>query len=243
MGALESRNFPSAPEEAYLKILERIEASGEQSRKLAFRTISWLYHCKRLLTYLEMREAICDIPFLTEAELERYGLRRYPSILEITRCCKSSVVYDESLEVFRFVHETFKSFLTKALNASESSIAKRHIWSNVFTARTCIKFLDYFDKGAIGTFGFGGYIQRYWSSHAKGEAESNDDVQGAILNCILKKTRSDPATSLDRILHRTPEFAIATGRNETLIHILAREGLAKLCETVLGKRYPPTLVS
>lgn len=241
MTALEDPSFPTETDQAYDQIVVRITKSGLHSARLAFRTLSWIFHSRRRMRIDELVEAISVEP--DDTSLNKQRLERL-NVKEIVNSCKSFVTFQEITQEIGFSHETVNAYFNKTIDSAAESPLKEHLLSALTAlARTCITYLGFREfeepcpEEALGdrvaNHRFFAYAAQYWGSHTAGVAEQSSDVQKitlSVFGCDGKRNSMVQMAEYCARMELTPN--LVSGSN-TLLHILAENGLKIICELFL----------
>jgi hypothetical protein len=114
------RSLPNTIDDAYSGVIVRIEKLEEDSKDLAIRTLSWVFHARRPLSMGELCQAVAIED--NQADLDAEELL---SLSDIIDCCGSLVVHDSS-GIIRFAHYTVSSFLENKYVRRASTYAIRY---------------------------------------------------------------------------------------------------------------------
>jgi hypothetical protein len=247
MRALEDPSFPTETDEAYHQIVIRITKSGSNSAHLAFRTLSWIFHSRRRLRVDELVEAISVDP--DDASLNKQRLERL-NVKEIVNSCKSFITFQEITQEIGFSHETVNAYFVKIISSAAESPLKAHLlYAPIELARTCITYLGFreFEEPCpdeslgdrLAKHKFSAYAAQYWGSHTAGVAEHLPDIQKltlAVFGCDGKRNSmlqmAEYCVGMEMKLGHLPRKPNLV-RTNTLLHILAENGLEKICEVFL----------
>lgn len=229
MQELHAASFPMSPDDAYNKIVRRIESKGKSSTTdLAFLAISWVLHAKRPLRLGELREAVVFQHQTPSLPLSA----AYPDADEICSACKSLIVYDETNDVFQFVHNTVWSYF----ESRASSQLRRKLLSTTDVAFAALVYLNLPDwqvglpEYLMAVHPFSIYLGRHWSLHLKGPAENSTEVQLQVYALLGPPLRRFKFLEIEGY---AKNGAVTTDRKETLLHMITRAGLSQLCDHFL----------
>jgi ankyrin repeat protein len=218
--------MPTELFELYETIMSRITVQNDS--KLALQTLSWVLYAKRLLFMDELREAAAI------REGDRGLNKEYlPSAKTLVEICGSFIIYDERSGVVQLAHETVKEFLT--LRHSGQLPSER-------IAKMCLAYLSFdvfdspcTDKVALDTrvrkYGLCQYAAQFWGPHTRGEAESFPHIQQSVLSLLASENRRNSIGQMAAYNPFSPSLGMIN--NETLLQIIAAEGLVTTCRLVL----------
>jgi hypothetical protein len=235
------KSLPPTVEDAYNQILTRIRMS-EYSSSTAFRTLGWIFHAKRPLRMDELREALIVQDKENPVDLDEMDMEDLldADILEI---CQSLVVHEESSGVVRFSHPTIQGFL-------ESQVLES--LPVVDLARTCLAYLqfDEFQGGPcvdseavekrVQKYKFSRYVAQSWGIHTRGKPENEPDIQLAVLSLLASENKRASMLQLEAYANSggiaNSWGIISFTKGQTLLHVIAKNGLATICQWVLSGR-------
>lgn len=224
--------LPVNLDNVYEGVMDRIEGRGKYDKKLAMQILSWVFHAARPLHMEELREALSIRP--GDKELDDTGFLPPETIVE---ACGSLVVYDESSRIVRFAHYSVQEYL-----------GNKDLPSSIHLANICLIYLALNgfkdpcpDQGSmkirLEKYKFSEYAVRFWGLHTKGEGENSPETRHRILEIFTSETTRNSVLQMERY-KRYPR----TGRDwleikgQTLLHVIAQNGLAVLCRLVLDRR-------
>jgi hypothetical protein len=160
--------LPPKLEDLYLELYEKvIKYPAEADRQITRITLSWLLCAQRRLKSAEFLAALSMTP-------RRYvGQVTKGQVLDL--CC-NMVVFDSTLDTFRFAHLSVREFLEKQPEYTSTAI-------NSLAAETCIlellsavvnpatnKFLTQWGqplRSSTGSHGLSSYSTVYWARHCQ----------------------------------------------------------------------------
>src|SRR5271154_4503669 len=124
------KTIPSTTDEAFDKILDRIEAHGPSSAKMALRTLTWCYYARRPLKMEELCEALV-------VEDGDHELRRNEnSPTSIVKGCLSFITHDQSTGEVRFVHPSIQRWFKEERQ-------NQKLLPPDYLAKTCLTYLNF----------------------------------------------------------------------------------------------------
>jgi uncharacterized protein len=193
------------------------------------RILSWVLRSFRPLKMDELREALvvedveADVTFkeLLEDQL---------SSSDIIECCKSLVIHEESSGLVRFTHFTAHQFIAE------------HVWTRLppatHLANSCLTYFTSPDikstwlaeKFQTKRTSFYKYAIQNWALHTAGDAEDLPSIQTKFLIAFGQARSSQHYDFLYCKWASIPSHP----ERHVLLHIMARFGLAKLCELYLN---------
>ena len=234
--------FKTVPKDmysAYNDVMERIENSRRGDDKdLAMRILSWLFRAQRTLHMDELLEALAVGPDDDDSDEDDQDLIHENMLqpFQIIECCKSLVLYEESSGLVRFTHYTVQEFIA------------RHIQQNlppaIDLAKTCLTYLafDEFDyvcydensmEKQIQKYKFSHYAAQFWGFHTRGQAEESPNVQIAIFRLFASQNKRNSILQMETYAKWGD---IYFARDQTLLHVIATNGLATICKLALESR-------
>ncbi|KAJ7693718.1 ankyrin repeat domain-containing protein [Mycena olivaceomarginata] len=102
------QKLPKDLDATYENVMTRINAQGEEDRKIARSTLTWVVNARRPLTSLELREALAIEP--ETRELDNDNMTGIGIILSV---CAGLVIVEEHSSLVRLVHFTAQSYLDR----------------------------------------------------------------------------------------------------------------------------------
>jgi len=215
--------------EAYEEILNRIKKTENRTSIAAIRILTWIFYAARPLRIEELSEALCF-----EVGSTSIDPTRNLSYVDVVEICQSLVVHEEFSGVVRFVHTTVQEFLRE-----------RHKPQVVDLAETCISYLQcgVFDESCnkqssfkcrVQKYNFFIYAAQFWGLHTRGEPEEMPHIQVAVFQLLESKSRRDSISEMDAA---GKEYV----KDQTLLHMVAKDGLATICNAHLDKKYTSDL--
>jgi hypothetical protein len=225
-------NFPIDEIDAYSQIMQRITSSPGVSKKIILRVLSWIRYAKRLLHVDELREIIWVED--NDKYLNREDINGF-SIDDIIRNCESLVTYDKQSYQVKFSHTTVQEFLEKSHFAVE-------LITQTSLAKMCLTYLNFEVLGApcidlesltsrLDQFQFNRYAALFWGIHVR-EAEESLTVRNAALAFLESANRRNSMLQIEEYLN-SPSRSIFFTEGQTVLHVIARNGLAKICKSML----------
>jgi Ankyrin repeats (many copies)/Zinc finger, ZZ type len=236
-------SLPSTIDDAYSGVIARIEKLEDDSKDLAIRTLSWIFHARRPLTMCELREAVAIEDNQVDLDVEDL-----PSPSDIIDCCGSLIIHDSS-GIVRFAHYTVSSFLENKYIG--------HLLMQFDMARACLTYLcfDFFENGPDNSsffkfqddkwwnrkkaYNFSIYASVYWDSYTRGPGEFVLSVQEQLFRFLMSPSKCRSMLEIrdgsgSRFFIRRPEEqSKCTWR--PWFHIVAGSGLASICRMVMEK--------
>jgi len=221
------KTMPETTDEAFNKILERIEAHGRGSAKTALRTLTWCYHAQRPLKMEELREA------LVVEDGDNELRRNANSPTSIVDCCLSFVTHDLLTGELRFVHPSVQRWF-------RNEPQHQKLLPHDYVAKTCLTYLTFdvfhvpigdsksIEEDLIDSYHFYPYAACFWSDHTR-EVEQELTMQTASLAFLEAENSRD---LMLRITARIKFERYTAGQSS--LHVAASRGLAALCHVLLA---------
>ena len=156
----------------------------------------------------------------------------------ILKVCQGLVLHDKSNEDVRYAHFTIQEYFRDHSNHEDFSILK--------LAKTCITYLTFnaFEKGPcqnkidfearIKKYKAGLYVAQFWGSHTR-EAEKDREVQHSVLALLQSKNKRNSMLQME-MYNNSRSGDISFTEGQTLLHVIAKNGLATICKLVLHER-------
>jgi len=227
MGALNS--LPNDLHEAYNEVFKRIQVQGPDRQDLVLKIVSWILYAKRPLKMDELREAIVIEP--GDTELDPNYLLEPGFIVEIS---ESLVSYDEDSGSVGFSHFTVYEFL--------ANLEAPSLLSAVDFAKVCLACLNFQEfespcespesmEKMLQKHPFFRYIGEYWGPHLS-EADEDVDVQKLVLCVFVSESKRYWALRMKRYVIFGEED-MWDNEGQTLLHVIAKNGLAMSCKFAL----------
>ena len=232
--------IPKDMSSAYTEIMQRIKESRNGDDILAKKVLSWIYYAQRTLRMEELLELL----IIEDGD----DMMEFECILdpsEVIDSCKSLVVYDEASRLVRFAHFTVGEFIKN--RREELLISNREL------ASTLVTFLGFreFDEPCLREVGLEKrsrkynlchYATQFWGPHAKGVAEKDPKVQKGILKLILAVNRLNWILRMERYWSHDSTYK-SYAKEQTPLYLIARLGLATICEVLLNTLSDETYIS
>jgi hypothetical protein len=152
----------------------------------------------------------------------------------IVETCRGLVELDERNRQLLFVHETVHEFL---------SYQTQYLLSQFQLGKSCLVYLNFnvFDNGPCGdrdslrlrlsNYKFGRYAARFWADLIRGEGEAHLEVANAALSLVGSPKKR--AAMLQLAASNYLALHLSFFDSQTLLHVIAKNGLSKLCKLVL----------
>jgi hypothetical protein len=221
--------LPTELSMAYKEVIDRISKTDEESGDAGMRILTWIFHAARPLKMDELRVAL-------DVEDGYSNIDDEPQFSkdDIVEMCQSLVVYEESSGVVRFVHPTVQEFLISC-NLSAINLA-----------RTCLTYLENnsFDDACLvrdslefrlRKHKFCSYSAQFWGIHVQGEAENLPDIQETVIRLLSSHGRRNFIAQMTMYLRSRWYWAQTSRFGQTVLHIIAANGLGILSRKLLDR--------
>jgi hypothetical protein len=223
------KKLPRDRIDAYERIMSLIRRSEMDLEDFPVRALTWVFHAARPLRMEELREALLVEDWSVGLDKNH---EKDLTAENIIRGCRSFVVHEKSSGIVRFAHATVREFLKSQILAPVVDLAK-----------TCLTYLnfDVFEEGPchyrqevgerVGKHKFSSYAAKFWTFHVKGETEEDVDVQRAIFRLWMSENKRN--SMLEMKSYDPPYFTLDLDTRQTLLHVTAENGLARICSVLL----------
>src|SRR5271170_2014954 len=121
--------IPKSTDAAFKNILERIEQQDTNTKKMAYRALTWCYYARRPLWMNELQAVIV----VEEGDSE---VREEENPTTIVDCCLSFIAYDSATGIVGFVHPSVQRWF-----ADEPQ--KQSLLQCNYLAKTCLTYLNF----------------------------------------------------------------------------------------------------
>jgi len=236
------KDLPRSPDDAYRKVLARIEKKGKVTRTRAYHALSWVFHAIRPLWIWELVAIL---------NFERDGKDSINSVTEIGQiieACEGLIVRGSRKlpsNLLRFAHSTVRVFLQDFHVGTEKVLGSSFLRQSDIML-SCIRYIasqtcddecrDQKSTDQIGSVKhrFANYAIRFWAVHAKGEAETIEKIQKEIFIWVSDESERIGNAEEKRCLSsRTFLTGMKLAGPHTILHFLAANGLAIMCGLAL----------
>jgi len=240
-------NPPDKINDTYQSILERLHRDNHRSGKNWIREIiTWVVTSKRDLTLPELEAAILVSQGKREFRDFRATVGKCSAILQVVRSTRANQ------HIVTLVHDTFKQFIT---NADQSTGPRYN--ANIFLVRpaqaeamiasSCLSYLGHnaFDdicsddeslETRVQTYKLCLYAAQFWGAHTRGEAESLPCIRQAVFQLLGSENRRNSILQMTGYADLSRRYWLNIPKGQTLLHIIARNGLATICRHLLDQR-------
>ena len=225
------KSLPSDLQKAYSRVMERMD---QGQRDFAFQIMSWIFHTPRPLVMKELQVAL-----VIEDEKEESDEVATSSPDYIVETCAGLVVYDEDTEIVRFNHQTVPEFLR--------DYCATYLLPPDVLANTCLTYLllDVFDefrqqdrehvKERVQKYKLSRYAAQYWGLHTRGKAENKPDIQRKVLSLLASENKKSSMLQMEVYANSSCIYIDFT-KGQTLLHVIAKNGLTSICRYILDER-------
>ena len=178
------RSFETMPQtidDAFDKMLKRIEEQGPGSAAMGRRTLRWVYYARRPLRMEELRQA------LVVEEDDSSPKKNALDATSIIDCCMSFITCDITGEV-RFIHSSVRMWLDHNKHQHGKLLTECDL------ARTCLTYLsfDVFDESIdydlIGGYPFYRYVAKFLEPPKLPGKDERNDLEN-LLACTEEASR------------------------------------------------------
>jgi hypothetical protein len=194
--------------------------------------LSWVLYAKRPLHIDELRHTIATEK--GDSGLDEDDLTSAQTFVEV---CGSFIDYDTVSGIVGFAHEKVKEFLL---------LRSDQLLSDVDISTTCLTYLlfDDFndpcpDQEALlarsRKFSLSRYAAQFWGIHTRGVGESFPHIRQAALSLLASENKKNSMLQLETYANsRSGDIYFMEA--QTLLHVIAKNGLAMICKWVLDGR-------
>lgn len=231
--ALEN-SVPTQLYDAYETVMDAIFQSNNDSKELAQKILSWIFHAKRPLRMNELRIAIAVRD--GDVELDEEDLMPSDEIVEV---CASLLNHDTGSGIVGFSHPMVQEFL--------KSRYMHFIVNELVIAKTCLTYLrfDVFDGPCedensyaerIEKHPFARYAAQYWATYVKSaDGEADTKFQPMLIQLVDSQGKADAMQQLC-VAGKASDWNSQSVHHEyTLLHILAYYDLRAFARTILNR--------
>ena len=175
--------------DAYCVTIERAEAQGEGSWRLAMEALMWISHAERSLMVDELRHALA-----VELGSTNFNAENVPSMSTLISCCQGLITVDKEASAVRLIHSTLKEYLS----TRPDLFSRPHSTM----AEVCLTYLNSKKLKALSTAPsphildtpFLRYCSRHWGGHAR--RELSDFARSLALHLLQEYDSHISAKSL-----------------------------------------------
>lgn len=214
---------------AYKRIIDRMDPG---QKEFAFQILSWILHARR---HLRMEE-LCEALAVEDGQKKIVDVAISPPNY-IIETCAGLVIYDEDTKIVRFNHQTVKEFLEV-----QNSV---RLLEPIALAKTCLTYLGFneFDvpcyderslQDRLERYKFSRYAAQYWAEHVRGAAERENVIQNAILETFQSVGKRESMCQCQKYA-KTSSGTFGKVKGSSLLHIIAENGLATVCGSLLDE--------
>ena len=224
-------SFPKTIDDAYEKLWNRIV---ENDIPYAIRIISWLFYARRPLHMEELQVAEA---LSAGRDVERLCADAFTSCEDIQECCRGLVVWDKSSDRVTFLHQTVQQYLAKKV--------MRELLPVDNIAGACLTYLGFkeFDNPCLDhtsvkyrahQYKFALYAGQFWGIHTRELAEDSCESQRVLL-LLASQNKRNSIWQLNQYSESSEWYFLEIIINPTVLHLLAQEGLSKICRILLNR--------
>ena len=223
-------HLPQKLDDSYNEIMSRIWSQGEEELKRAKQVLRWISCAKRPLTVIELQSAI---------GFEKFGLEIDEGELlpeaEMISVCAGIVTVDKQSNIIRLVHFSVQEYFDR-IRESKFPDAQIDI------ARTCLTYLGFdvfndpcLDQGSlekrVEQYKLSHYAAQFWAFHAR-EGEKEPNIQRAVLSLLVSENKRNSMLQMETYANSNWGDIYFT-KGQTLLHVIAKNGLATICGFIL----------
>ena len=229
-GALQ--NLPTELDKTYDEAMSRIWHQRPDDVELAEQVLGWISYAQRPLTVTELQCALTITPESTDIDDEAVTNEEF-----LISVCAGLVTIDKQGDVIRLVHYTTQQYFER-IRESKFPNAQACI------ATACLTYLafDVFKDGPckhensirerLKKYEFSRYVAQFWAFHAR-EAETSSAVQKAALVFLADEMKRNSMLQMKEYVGSS-WGNISFNKGQTLLHVIAGNGLARICSIVLN---------
>ena len=221
--------IPKSTDAAFKNILERIEQQDTNTKRIAYRALTWCYYARRPLWMNELQAAIV----VEEGDSEARDEENATTIVD---CCLSFIAYDSATGIVGFVHPSVQRWF-----ADEPQ--KQSLLQFNYLAKTCLTYLNFdvfeasIDLQRMGDERVAEYVKPYpcyryvaqfWGDHTRA-VEEESTVQNMALVFLATENRR---ILMLRSTAGSENHFYTPG--QTALHVVASRGLGALCHCLLN---------
>lgn len=212
-----------------------IEKSEAESKELALKAVSWVWHAKRPLSMTELCQAVA-----VEWDFDDIEETDCPDPLDVIECCRGLLLHEQSSGIVRFAHHTIQPFL--------EANYRDQLLTTADLAATCLSYLlfDVFEEGPCGdeeafdarvtSYNLATYAAQYWGTYMRGPGEEDSAIRKLLFRLMLSTQKREAMLEMvlkgNRVIPWSHTSSTPT-RALTALHIFAQNGLASICKSVL----------
>lgn len=220
---------PSLPD-AYVDIINRIKAKGDESYNLAVKILSWINYATVPLSMRQVQEALT---IDEDDHIEEEDILQSESIVNV---CGSLLAHDQASGIVRFTHYTVQEFLRSKYShelVPVVDLGKKCL--------TCLNFKEFESgpcqdaealKQRIKKTEFCTYAAQAWGSYIRGDGEEDDGVVQNVRKLLTSENRTNTMLQLENLRDPNAPFG-GYIKSQTALHVLAKIGLATICQKML----------
>jgi hypothetical protein len=226
--------LPEGLDATYDEVIDRIWNQDVEALDLAKRVLMWISHAQTPLTVKQLQHAIIVTPGSTE--LDEMRLTHEKRLISV---CAGIVTIDREGNIIRLVHFTAQEYFQR-IRGKQFPDAQTSI------ATTCLTYLalDAFKDGPckdqdsiqkrLKKYEFGCYVAQFWAFHAR-KAETSSGVQKATLVFLADEKKRNSLLQMKTYINSSwGDISFIEG--QTLLHLVAGNGLAMICSLILEER-------
>jgi hypothetical protein len=219
--------LPGDLEGTYKGIIERIRKQRDPHAQCAEQVLKWLTYAKEPLAAKVLQHALA-----VELDSKTFDFGRITEVSHLVSFCAGLVAFDAESGIIHLVHYTTHDYLKELYPDAETNIA-----------RTCLTYLGFeiFNEPCTSKplleermreFAFSSYAAKYWVEHTRGNNER--ELQNSLLDTFRSPGKRESMGQIQRYALRD-WFSFAASIDQSLLHIVAGNGLATVCISLLDE--------
>jgi hypothetical protein len=238
------QNLPTELDRTYDEVMKRIWRQDPDDVELAEQVLGWISYAQRPLTVRELQCALTITPESRDIDDEAITNEEF-----LISVCAGLVTIDKQGDVIRLVHYTTQQYFERireskfpTAQACIATACLTYLAFDVFKAGPCEDWNSLQER--LKKYEFSLYVAQSWAIHAR-QAETSSAVQKAALVFLGDEKKRNSMLQMETYFDsgwfnkvnfdwswRNKQFNIG----QTLLHVVARNGLARICSVVLNRR-------
>jgi len=224
-------------DQAHYRTMERVQSQAESPKRLAIRSLAWIFYTKRPLSVAELRHALAIRP--TELTLDKSYL---PNVKRLLAVCAGLVRLDEKSKAIDFIHKTTRDYFETTKETwftdLESDIAiacVTYLSFDVFKSGICQTDREFEER--LRTNRFFEYAAHNWGYHAQATSNSCHKV----IEFLQKQAQVE--ASIQALMAVMPwldgvEYSQKIPKQMTGLHLAAYFGVSDAAQFLIGNNNP-----
>jgi hypothetical protein len=222
-------DLPENLEGTYNGIIERIRNQPKPHARCAEQVLMWLTYAKEPLQGRVLQHALA-----VEPDSKSFDFGRITEVNHLVSICAGLVTIDSESGIIHLVHYTTHDYLKGLYPGAETDIAK-----------TCLTYLglEIFNEPCtyrmslderLSDFAFSSYAAKNWAEHTRGNNER--ELPSSLLKTFRSRGKRESMSQIRRYATASLKpFTHST--NQSLLHIVAANGLATICMSLLDEGF------